>query len=262
VIEASWGLGEAVVAGLVIPDNFRIDRNGVVLASMPGLKKRAIRRRPEGGTVEAEVPAELTERLCLDDLQLAELHRLASNCEEVYGPERDIEWAFAGGRLYLLQCRAITRVGAEAPKPSAPPQEVLGQTRLFADLDQAEADKVAALFKERRFPAGEIVIKEGSGGAAFYVIKSGEAKVTIGGEPRAVLKAGDHFGEIALIDEGARMATITASTELVCHGLTLWEFRPLVQENGAIGWKLMQSLARELRAAEQALASVRSAAPR
>jgi CRP-like cAMP-binding protein len=130
--------------------------------------------------------------------------------------------------------------------------------RLFADLDEAEADKVAALFKERRFPAGETVIKEGSGGAAFYVIKSGEAKVTIGGELRAVLKSGDHFGEIALIDEGARMATITAATELVCHGLTLWEFRPLVQENGAIGWKLMQSLARELRAAEQALAKVRA----
>ena len=103
------------------------------------------------------------------------------------------------------------------------------------------------------------MIKEGSGGAAFYVIKSGEATVTIGGEQRATLKAGDHFGEIALIDEGTRMATITASSELVCYGLTLWEFRPLVQANGEIGWKLMQTLARELRAAEQALASLRSA---
>ena len=102
------------------------------------------------------------------------------------------------------------------------------------------------------------MIKEGSGGAAFYVIESGEATVTIGGEQRGTLKAGDHFGEIALIDEGARMATITASSELVCYGLTLWEFRPLVQANGAIGWKLMQTLAKELRAAEQALASLRS----
>jgi CRP-like cAMP-binding protein len=109
------------------------------------------------------------------------------------------------------------------------------------------------VFKERRFPAGETVIKEGSGGAAFYVIESGEADVTIGGEHRRVLRAGDHFGEIALIDEGVRMATITARTELVCQGLTLWEFRPLVQHNGAIGWKLMQTLARELRAAEEAL---------
>ena len=102
------------------------------------------------------------------------------------------------------------------------------------------------------------MIKEGSGGAAFYVIESGEATVTIGGEQRARLKAEDYFGEIALIDEGARTATITASTELVCYGLTLWEFRPLVEENGVIGWKLLQTLAKELRATEKALASLRS----
>jgi pyruvate,water dikinase len=258
VIEASWGLGEAVVAGLVIPDHFRIDRSGQVLERTPGLKKVAIRRRPKGGTVEEEIPADLTERLCLDDDQLAELHSLAGRCEEVYGRARDIEWAFAGGQLYLLQCRAITGVGAEQRPVSGAPVEVLRHTRLFRDLEKQEVEKIALLFKERRFPQGETVIKEGSGGAAFYVIESGEATVTIGGEQRGTLKAGDYFGEIALIDEGARLATITAATELVCYGLTLWEFRPLVQENGAIGWTLMQTLAKELRAAEQALASLRS----
>ena len=252
---ASWGLGEAVVAGRVIPDLFRIDRSGEVLERTPGLKKLAIRTLPQGGTVEEELPAELTEQLCLDDDQLEELHRLAGRCEEVYGPARDIEWAFAGGQLYLLQCRAITRAGSEERPVSGAPMELLRHTRLFADLEKHEVEKIAALFKERRFPRGETVIKEGSGGAAFYVIESGEAIVAVGGEQRAVLKAGDHFGEIALIDEGARMATITASTELVCYGLTLWEFRPLVEENGVIGWKLLQTLARELRDAERALGS-------
>jgi CRP/FNR family transcriptional regulator len=66
-----------------------------------------------------------------------------------------------------------------------------------------------------------------------------------------MLKQGDHFGEIALIDEGPRSATIVASTELVCYGLTFWDFRPLVQENGAIGWKLLQVMVQKLRAAEQ-----------
>ena len=66
---------------------------------------------PGGGTVEDEVPAELTEQLCLDDAQLAELNALALRCEQVYGPGRDIEWAIAGGTLYLLQCRAVTRAG-------------------------------------------------------------------------------------------------------------------------------------------------------
>ena len=109
VIEASWGLGEVVVAGQVIPDNFRVDRSGQVLERTPGVKKIAIRSLPEGGTVEEEVAPELVERLCLDDDQIAALNRLAGRCEEVYGPARDIEFAFAGGELYLLQCRAVTR---------------------------------------------------------------------------------------------------------------------------------------------------------
>jgi pyruvate,water dikinase len=112
MIEASWGLGEAVVAGLVIPDHFRIGPSGEVLERKPGLKKIAIRTLADGGTVEEAVPLELAERLCLDDDQLAELHRLAARCEQVYGPARDIEWAFAGGELYVLQCRAITRAGS------------------------------------------------------------------------------------------------------------------------------------------------------
>jgi len=112
MIEASWGLGEAVVAGLVIPDNYRIDCSGQVLERTPGLKKIAIRTLPDGGTFEEEVPPELVEQSCLDDEQLDALNRLADRCEEVYGPARDIEWAFADGELYLLQCRAVTRAGS------------------------------------------------------------------------------------------------------------------------------------------------------
>jgi CRP-like cAMP-binding protein len=124
---------------------------------------------------------------------------------------------------------------------------VLKRVPLFADLDRRELQQVARLFKERRFPRGETVMKEGLGGAAFYVIDSGEATVSVGGDERATLKAGDYFGEIALIDEGARTATVTAVTELACYGLTLWEFGPLVRENGEIGWKLLQALAAKYR---------------
>jgi pyruvate,water dikinase len=111
VIEASWGLGEAVVAGLVIPDHYRVDRSGRVLERKPGLKKVAVRRAPSGGTVEERLPRELVERLCLSDDQVQQLNQLAERCEQVYGPARDIEWAIAAGSLYLLQCRAITKAG-------------------------------------------------------------------------------------------------------------------------------------------------------
>lgn len=257
MIEASWGLGEAVVAGMVIPDNFRIDRSGEVLERTPGLKKIAVRTLPQGGTSEEKLSPELAEQLCLDDSQLDDLHRLATRCEEVYGPDRDIEWAFAGGQLYLLQCRAITRAGSQETTSTGAPVEVVRGVRLFADLERDEVAQIARLFKQRRFPQGETVIKEGSGGAAFYLIESGEATVTIGGDLRATLGPGDYFGEIALIDEGTRIATVTASEDLVCYGLTLWELRPLVEANGVIGWKLMQTLAKELREAEQLIAALR-----
>jgi CRP-like cAMP-binding protein len=130
------------------------------------------------------------------------------------------------------------------------PVEVLRQVPLFADLNKREVAQIARLFKERRFAAGETVAREGAGGAAFFLINSGEAAVSVRGQQRTTLGPGDHFGEIALIDGGARSATVTATSELVCYGLTFWDFRPLVQENAAIGWKLLQSLAKKLRVAE------------
>jgi pyruvate,water dikinase len=252
LVEASWGLGEAVVSGRVIPDSFRIDATGAVLERTSGLKKVVIRPTADGGTVEDEVAADLVEALCLDDGQLSALHELASRCEEVYGPGRDIEWAFAGGTLYLLQCRAVTTSkGSQAPAPEVAPAEALSKVPLFEELSRRDAERVARHFKERRFTAGETIAKEGAGGAALFVIASGEAEVTVRGQHRATLGRGDHFGEIALIDEGARTATVTATTDLVCHGITAWEFRSVVQHNAGISWKLLQTLARRYRQAQE-----------
>jgi CRP/FNR family transcriptional regulator, cyclic AMP receptor protein len=131
------------------------------------------------------------------------------------------------------------------------PVEALQRVPLFADLNKREIKRIASLFKERRFSEGETVIQQGSGGAAFFVIDSGEATVLVDGREQRVLKPGDHFGELALIDEGTRTATVTASTELVCSGVTFWDFRPLVEENGVIGWKLLQSMVRIYRDAQQ-----------
>ena len=92
---------------------------------------------------------------------------------------------------------------------------------------------------------------EGSGGAAFFIIDSGEAKVSSKGVNLATLGPGEYFGEVALIDEGARTATVTANTDLKCWGLTAWEFRPLVESNAQIAWSLLKTMAHRLREADE-----------
>jgi len=109
VIEASWGLGEAVVAGLVTPDRYRVSRDGRVVERTPGTKPIAIRVMPGEGTREEPVTAERVRALCLEDEHLRRLHALAGQCEDVFGGAQDLEWAFAGEMLYLLQRRAVTR---------------------------------------------------------------------------------------------------------------------------------------------------------
>jgi CRP/FNR family transcriptional regulator, cyclic AMP receptor protein len=130
------------------------------------------------------------------------------------------------------------------------PVDAIRSVPLFAELSEDELAQVARLFKQRSFAPGETVAKEGSGGAAFYLIDSGTAKVSVAGRERAPLGPGDYFGEIALIDEGARSATITAVEQLSCYGLTYWDFRPLVQSNADISWKLLQFMVARLRLAE------------
>jgi hypothetical protein len=224
-----------------------------VLDRNSGLKKVAIRAVADGGTVEEAVAAELVEAPCLDDDQLAQLHALAGRCEEVYGPSRDIEWAIAGNQLYLLQCRAVTRAGASPTKPPAADSSlaVIGEVPFFEGLSERDVAHIAGMFKERRFAAGETITKEGAGAAAFFVIDSGEVAVTVHSKQIATLGRGDFFGEMALIDEGARSATVTAMSDVVCHGLTYWEFRPLVQTNATIAWNLLRTLAKRLRTAQE-----------
>ncbi len=229
LIEASWGLGEAVVAGLVIPDHFRLERSGRVLERKAGRKRIAIRSLPNGGTFEQQVSPAQVNQLSLDDVQLASLGELALRCEKVYGPRRDIEWAFQEGTLYLLQCRAVTTGKARSgvPDPGPPrrdPVASLQRVELFAGMDRRQSEQIARLLKERRFAKGETVIMEGSGGAAFFIIDSGEVKVSSKGVNLATLGPGEYFGEVALIDGGPRSATVTAATDLVCYGLTFWEF--------------------------------------
>lgn len=109
VIEAAWGLGESVVSGAVVPDSYRLDTDGRLIERSLGIKDIALRLHPGGGTTEVVVDEERAREAVLTSSALADLHALTLRCEAVFGEDLDIEWAIEGERLFLLQCRAITR---------------------------------------------------------------------------------------------------------------------------------------------------------
>jgi CRP/FNR family cyclic AMP-dependent transcriptional regulator len=132
---------------------------------------------------------------------------------------------------------------------SAPP-DVIRKVPLFAGLGDEELDRLANRFLERRFSAGETLVSEGEAGTSFFVLGEGNATVSVGGETKTTLGPGDYFGEMAVVDEGVRSASVTAQDDVRSYFLTPWEFRPFVEEHPEVGWKLMQNLARRLREAQ------------
>jgi CRP/FNR family cyclic AMP-dependent transcriptional regulator len=133
---------------------------------------------------------------------------------------------------------------------AGPSVELLQRIPLFAELEPRELGRLSGSFKERTFQAGEPVATEGEGGAGFFVIESGEAVVTVHGDERGRLGPGDYFGDVAMIDQGERTATIQAESDLKCYGLTFWDFRPIVESDARIAWPLLQAMAKRLRQAE------------
>lgn len=109
IVEASWGLGEAVVAGLVTPDHYVISRAGEIVERQLGQKDVAVIPQDHGGTNEVEIndPARV-QGSCLSEQALASIAGLGIACERLFGAGQDIEWALAGGNIYLLQARPVT----------------------------------------------------------------------------------------------------------------------------------------------------------
>jgi CRP-like cAMP-binding protein len=121
--------------------------------------------------------------------------------------------------------------------------DVLRLVPLFADLDDDEMRLLADAMHPLTFPAGEVVTTEGANADAFFVVESGEAAVSVQGEDRGAMGAGDCFGEVALLMGSERTATIKATSDLQCYRLPADEFRDIVEGSPLIAWKLMQSLA-------------------
>ncbi|MFP4591650.1 MAG: phosphoenolpyruvate synthase [Halobacteriales archaeon] len=158
IVEAAWGLGEAVVSGAVSPDNYVVDReSGEVLETTVATKKTMHERDADTGeTVEVDVPDDIRDRRVLSEADLERLRELAREIEAHYGLPQDVEWAMLDDELYVLQSRPITTI-AEAPTPNggtraretttegklldglgASPGQASGAVRIVLNLDQLD----------------------------------------------------------------------------------------------------------------------------
>jgi CRP-like cAMP-binding protein len=125
-------------------------------------------------------------------------------------------------------------------------EQAIKSAPLFSQLSKKDIKQLAATMSERLFPAGSVITEKGKKGLGFFIIASGSAIVSLAGSEARTLRAGDHFGEIALIDDGLRMAEVTAETDLECCVLASWQFRPFVQDHPDVAWALMQSLVKRI----------------
>ncbi len=120
----------------------------------------------------------------------------------------------------------------------------LGAVKLFGGLSQRQLRQLARLMKERTFRPGVAVVEEGTmSGVGFFIVAEGEASVSVDGREVARIGPGDHFGELALINEDARTASVTAVTRLRCHVIAFWDFRKFARDNPDVAWRLLQHVA-------------------
>ena len=123
---------------------------------------------------------------------------------------------------------------------------------LFAGLSPDELKKLAREMREVRHPAGAEMIIRGKEGVGFMVILEGQAEVTTSDGRHRTLGPGDYFGEMALLDHQGRSADISAKTALVVAAVTEWGFKSFLAENPEVAYRLLQTLSRRLREAEEA----------
>ena len=126
------------------------------------------------------------------------------------------------------------------------------QAKLFAGLPDSEVRSIEKQLKIVKHPAGHEIVVRGEGGVGFMVIVSGEAEVTTYDGRHRTLGPGDHFGEMALLDMQGRSADITAKTDLVLAAVTEWGFKQFLADHPELTYRLLQTLSRRLREAEEA----------
>lgn len=124
--------------------------------------------------------------------------------------------------------------------------------KLFSDLDPKELERIGSQFREVKHPSGREIVVEGGGAIGFMVILDGEVEVRTPDGRTRTLGPGSHFGEIGLLTEDTRSATVTTKSDVVLAGMAGWDFKPFLSEHPDVAYRLLQNLSRFVREAETA----------
>ena len=136
-------------------------------------------------------------------------------------------------------------------------EDTLARVELFSGLDKKELHTLAESCQERKYSAGTRIISQGETGVGLYVITSGKVRITRANNPDRAEEelgtagAGDVLGEMALLDDLPRSASVTAVEDVTALLLPIWEFRTVLRNHPDIALKLLAVLSRRLRKAEQ-----------
>jgi protein phosphatase len=128
--------------------------------------------------------------------------------------------------------------------------DLLRRVPLFQDLSRRETRRIVESGRELEFPAGRMIVQEGALASDFYLLLSGRATVSRRMRRIRSLEPGDFFGEISVLDGGPRSATVMAETRLLVFRLDRPSFLRVLNSEGTIGRKLLQTMAERLRTAE------------
>jgi CRP-like cAMP-binding protein len=131
--------------------------------------------------------------------------------------------------------------------------EFLAKVPLFQSCSEDEIRAIAEIAQESDFEAGQLIITQGTPGQAFYMILSGRVEIIRDGRSLGAYGPGDFFGEMSLLDNAPRSATIRALDPTRCLMLSSWDFKALIEKTPSIAVKLLEVLSRRLRVADERL---------
>jgi CRP/FNR family cyclic AMP-dependent transcriptional regulator len=130
---------------------------------------------------------------------------------------------------------------------------MLSRVPLFAGCSDASLRKLAEVSGEIQFPAGRWIVQQGQIGNGLYVLIDGKARAVRGDDVLAELGPGDFFGELAVIDQLPRAASVRAETATTCLALASWDLLALLEVDARLGLNLVQELVHRLRSCDEQL---------